>query len=266
MPAGEVSGRTCTFRNMTSVTESAPAAILRREEELPFVDIGDGSTLQLLQVDLASGIWVVRNHFAPGTTIQTHKHTGPVFAFTQKGRWHYLEYPDAVNVAGSYLYEPAGSVHTLHVPEDNDGVTDVWFTIHGANLNLDTRATSSSSSTPTHSCRSTATCVPSSTASLTHRSWSSGREGRRPGQPGNPIQLTSIHPGVSTPISPPGPVPGSCSLRWTMPRTDQRAGTLDRRFDPPSPASTPRPWTRLWPPTHRAMPDRTPSRAPPAAS
>ena len=42
-----------------------------------------------------------------------------------------------MNVAGSYLYEPAGSVHTLHVPADNDGLTDVWFAIHGANLNLD---------------------------------------------------------------------------------------------------------------------------------
>ncbi len=120
-----------------AVLENTPVAILRHEHELPFVDIGDGSTLQLLQADLASGIWVVRNHFAPGTTIQTHKHTGPVFAFTQKGRWHYLEYPDDLNVAGSYLYEPAGSVHTLHAPEDNGGVTDVWFTIHGANLNLD---------------------------------------------------------------------------------------------------------------------------------
>lgn len=123
---------------MTAVIpDTAPAAILRKEDELPFIDIGDGSTLQLLQVDLSAGVWVVRNHFSPGTTIQTHKHTGPVYAFTQKGRWHYLEYPDDVNEAGSYLYEPAGSVHTLHVPEDNDGVTDVWFTIHGANLNLD---------------------------------------------------------------------------------------------------------------------------------
>jgi hypothetical protein len=42
-----------------------------------------------------------------------------------------------VNRAGSFLYEPAGSVHTLHVPDSNEGPTDVWFTIHGANLNLD---------------------------------------------------------------------------------------------------------------------------------
>jgi 2,4'-dihydroxyacetophenone dioxygenase len=42
-----------------------------------------------------------------------------------------------VNTAGSYLYEPAGSVHTLHAPASNTEETDVWFTIYGANLNLD---------------------------------------------------------------------------------------------------------------------------------
>lgn len=35
------------------------------------------------------------------------------------------------------LDEPAGSVHTLTVPATNDGLTDVWFTISGANLHLD---------------------------------------------------------------------------------------------------------------------------------
>ena len=120
-----------------AVIENAPPTIHRGEGDLPFVSIGDGNTLQLLQVDLAQGIWIVRNKFDPDTTIQTHKHTGHVYAFTQSGSWHYLESPDAVNTAGSYLYEPAGSTHTLHVPADNDGPTDVWFTIHGANLNLD---------------------------------------------------------------------------------------------------------------------------------
>ena len=38
--------------------------------------------------------------------------------------------------AGSYLYEPANSVHTLHVPEDNTEDTDVCFIIEGALLNL----------------------------------------------------------------------------------------------------------------------------------
>jgi len=113
-----------------------PRALHRGEDELPFVDLGDGSELQLLQCDVEAGLWVIRTRFPAGYVVQTHKHTGEVFASTITGRWRYAEYPE-VNTAGSYLYEPAGSVHTLVVPEDDEGMTDVWFAIRGANLNLD---------------------------------------------------------------------------------------------------------------------------------
>ena len=39
-----------------------------------------------------------------------------------------------MNRAGSFLFEPAGSVHTLTVLEDD---THVWFQMYGVNLNLD---------------------------------------------------------------------------------------------------------------------------------
>jgi 2,4'-dihydroxyacetophenone dioxygenase len=119
-----------------SLTDLAPRVEHRAESELPFVPIGDGQHLQLLQVDLDQGLWVVRTRFEAGNTIPRHRHTGAVLAFTITGSWHYLEYPEVVNTAGSYLFEPAGSVHTLHVPESNDTMTDVWFAIYGANLNL----------------------------------------------------------------------------------------------------------------------------------
>ena len=113
-----------------------PPALHRAETDLPFVYYQEGVTFQLLQADVEAGLWVVRVRFQPGATLQRHKHTGEVFAFTISGSWKYLEYPE-VNTAGSYLYEPAGSIHTLHVPDSNTGVTDVWFSIRGANLNLD---------------------------------------------------------------------------------------------------------------------------------
>lgn len=113
-----------------------PGALHRGEQELPFVTFMEGLELQLLQADVEKGLWVVRTRFAPGVTLPTHKHTGEVYALTLAGSWKYLEYPE-VNTTGSYLYEPAGSVHTLHVPASNAGVTDVWFAISGANLNLD---------------------------------------------------------------------------------------------------------------------------------
>jgi hypothetical protein len=113
-----------------------PTAVHRGDDELPWVDIGDGSLMKVLHIKEREGLWVIRNRFAPGYRVQKHKHTGPVFAYTETGAWRYLE-SDFVNTAGSYLYEPAGSVHTLVVPEDNTGPTDVFFAIHGANLNLD---------------------------------------------------------------------------------------------------------------------------------
>lgn len=113
-----------------------PMALHRGENELPFVPYQDGVTFQLNQVDIEGGYFVVRLRGEPGRTIQRHRHTGEIFAFTLAGSWRYLEYPE-INTAGSYLYEPAGSVHTLHFPETNTETTDVWFVLHGANLNLD---------------------------------------------------------------------------------------------------------------------------------
>ena len=121
---------------MINAVQEARRAIHRGESDLPFIKYTDGVELQLLQVDLDQGLWIVRTRFEPGVTIATHKHTGCVFAVTLAGKWKYLEYPD-VNTAGSYLFEPAGSVHTLTVPADQSGITDVWFAIYGANLNLD---------------------------------------------------------------------------------------------------------------------------------
>ena len=119
-----------------AAVQQIPAAFHRSESELPFVTYQEGVVFQLLHVDIEAGKWVIRVRFQPGCTIQRHKHTGEVFAFTIKGAWKYLEYPE-VNTAGSYLFEPAGSIHTLHVLESNSDITDAWFAIHGANLNLD---------------------------------------------------------------------------------------------------------------------------------
>lgn len=114
-----------------------PEAMHRAHSDLPFVPFGDGVRLQLLQVDIEGGLWVVRTLFEPGVTVQRHKHTGEVYAVTFAGAWKYLEYPETVNRAGSYLYEPAGSIHTLTTDiEGVDEVMDAWFAIRGANLNL----------------------------------------------------------------------------------------------------------------------------------
>lgn len=103
---------------------------------LPYIDLGDGSAIQLLQVDLRSGLWISRVKFQPGCTIDSHYHTGSVYAVTLAGHWYYREYPESVNGPGSYLFEPAGSVHTLTVDVDADEAAHVWFAVQGANVNI----------------------------------------------------------------------------------------------------------------------------------
>jgi quercetin dioxygenase-like cupin family protein len=112
---------------------AVPAAVHIGGDELPFVEIGGGNKLKVVMVKAEEGLWIVENVFQAGYEVQKHKHTGPVYAYTVSGAWKYAEY-DYVNRAGSFLYEPAGSVHTLQALEDD---TRVWFQMYGSNLNLD---------------------------------------------------------------------------------------------------------------------------------
>lgn len=111
-------------------------------DDLPFVDWLPGLKLKLLAANPESAFFVVRILFAPGTQLPPHMHTGAVHAFTHSGKWTYLEY-DAGHFcsSGSYLYEPAGSVHTLKVADDNAAETDVSFIVEGAMIHLNADGT-----------------------------------------------------------------------------------------------------------------------------
>ena len=115
-----------------SVTDLNPTAVHIGADELPFVDMGGGNMLKVIQVHEGEGLWIIENIFQAGFEVLTHRHTGPVWGYTKSGAWKYKEY-DYVNRADSFLYEPAGSVHTLQCIEDD---TRVWFHMYGVNLNL----------------------------------------------------------------------------------------------------------------------------------
>lgn len=102
-------------------------------DELPFVDLGDGNMLKVLQVFRLENVWITENIFQKGFESPKHVHTGNVWGHTTSGAWKYKE-SDFVNRAGSFLYEPAAAAHTLQILEDD---THVRWHIHGANLNLD---------------------------------------------------------------------------------------------------------------------------------
>ncbi|MFB7715371.1 2,4'-dihydroxyacetophenone dioxygenase family protein [Streptomyces sp. NPDC056105] len=105
-------------------------------DDLPLVESEPGTRIQLLRLDLEAGRWVVMAHMAPGASVPIHYHTGTAEVYTLKGRWFYKEYPDQPQTAGSYLFEPGGSVHTLFTPEDNTEDTVMLVSVAGANVNF----------------------------------------------------------------------------------------------------------------------------------
>lgn len=106
-----------------------------REDDIPWIEVWPGIELKVLRVLESEGLWVVRNRFQPGTSIEQHRHTGDVHGFTISGSWCYAEY-GVDYPAGTYIHEPAGSVHTLTVPARHTEPADVLFVMRGANLVL----------------------------------------------------------------------------------------------------------------------------------
>ncbi len=97
----------------------------------------DGYFLQPLFLDAENGTWVLYAKFPPGTLLPRHFHTGTVHFFTTKGTWNYVEYPEDKQTAGSYLYEPGGSIHQFSVPADAKENAEGFMVVSGANVNFD---------------------------------------------------------------------------------------------------------------------------------
>lgn len=108
------------------------------EHDIPLIKevAGPGVHIKPLRLDIEAGEWVVLGTFAPGVRLPLHYHTGVAEVYTVAGSWNYVEYPDQLQTAGSYLYEPAGSVHTLVVPESNTEDAVLFIRVEGANVNF----------------------------------------------------------------------------------------------------------------------------------
>jgi 2,4'-dihydroxyacetophenone dioxygenase len=126
---------------MNPMTSSHPRKLFTLNvNELPVFRnaLGPGVDFQPLFIDTSNGIWCIRALFGPGIVLPSHLHTGPVHAYTLSGCWYYAEHPDQPQTAGSYLYEPAGTApHLFRTPDNNTEVTEIIFTVFGANVNFD---------------------------------------------------------------------------------------------------------------------------------
>ena len=96
-----------------------------------------GMMLWPLFLDPDNGTWVLYARYAAGTTLAPHFHTGQVHFFTTRGTWGYKEYPEDPQTAGSYLYEPPGTVHTFSIPDDADEDVEGFMVVSGVNVSFD---------------------------------------------------------------------------------------------------------------------------------
>ena len=130
-----------------STSSGAPLPLVAQpQDDLLSVNIADipllkdafapGIHFQPLRLDTEHGQSVIMATLAPGCVLPIHYHTGTAEVYTLKGRWLYREYPDQPQTAGSYLYEPGGSVHTFYCPEDNTEDTVVLLWMEGAQINF----------------------------------------------------------------------------------------------------------------------------------
>jgi 2,4'-dihydroxyacetophenone dioxygenase len=95
-----------------------------------------GIHVQTIRLDPQRNELVLMVTMAPGVELPMHYHTGTAEVYTLSGRWEYREYPDQPQVAGSYLFEPAGTTHTFFVPEDNTEDTVVLWWMQGAQVSF----------------------------------------------------------------------------------------------------------------------------------
>jgi 2,4'-dihydroxyacetophenone dioxygenase len=99
------------------------------DADVPWVPNGQGLSFKPLHYAPAAGWWVNLVRVEGGGHISRHRHLGPVQGYVLQGAWRYLEH-DWEAHAGSYVWEPAGDVHTLEVIGDETMIT--LFVVHGA--------------------------------------------------------------------------------------------------------------------------------------
>jgi quercetin dioxygenase-like cupin family protein len=97
-------------------------------DAIPWVPQADGVWFKPLRLSPATGTWTNLLRVTRRGVISQHRHPFPVEAWVMKGSWRYLEH-DWIATPGSYVYEPAGDVHTLVADSDEEMIT--LFSMYG---------------------------------------------------------------------------------------------------------------------------------------
>ena len=106
------------------------------DDDGPWVPYADGVWIQPCCFDVTSGGFSVVLKGLPGAKLGVHYHVGTVRGYTMRGHWRYLEH-DWVAKPGTFIYEPAGEVHTLVITDDSPEPALILFVVEGGLIYLD---------------------------------------------------------------------------------------------------------------------------------
>ena len=95
------------------------------EDDNKWIPVGTIGKARPLVFDVSHGSWISILRARGAGTIQRHRHATPVTAWTLEGAWGYREH-DWVARAGSFVYEPAGHIHTLYIDPEEARMTAVF--------------------------------------------------------------------------------------------------------------------------------------------
>jgi 2,4'-dihydroxyacetophenone dioxygenase len=113
---------------MTSVPERD---LLVMADAVPWVPQGSaGVWFKPLRISLDTGTWTNVLRVSENGVVNTHRHLAEVEGYVLSGAWHYEEH-DWQATPGSFVYEPAGDVHTLVADLAPGEEMMTLFTIHG---------------------------------------------------------------------------------------------------------------------------------------
>ena len=121
--------------NIPHLASSPNTTTTPQEDSRLWVPQAPGISFLPLLFSVSQGYFVNLLRVTRSGILSRHRHTGPVHAFTLRGRWHYLEH-DWWAEQGGYSYEPSGDVHTLEVPEGVEEMVAV-FHVTGAYVYVD---------------------------------------------------------------------------------------------------------------------------------
>lgn len=83
-----------------------------------------------LLLHVSQGYYVNLLRVARAGILSRHRHSGPVHAFTLRGRWRYLEH-DWRASANDYAFEPPGETHTLFVEDSGEDMITLFHVTGG---------------------------------------------------------------------------------------------------------------------------------------